>query len=400
MVEEKKQFIEGLQAGEKVRSSFLLTKKDTKKDKNNKYFCDLELQDMTGIIPGKIWSESIGSTDINSFKKRDVVFIEGEVNDSDKFGKQINIKSITKVDEKSIDYSDFIFINKKIDDKTLKILIAELKNKIDSVKNINIKTLLDSFFEDSKFFEKFCNATAAIKNHHAAVGGLLLHSISVARICKFIADTYNRNDDLIDEDVLFCGSMLHDVGKTDSYSVGMTIGINEEEENLVSHISLGYGMVLMKIEKIKDFPENLKREILHIILSHHGIKEYGSPVEPQTLEAIIVYNADRFDADIDHYTSLAAESPEDECWPFSNYFKRRIAIKKSSFRNGKTIKGESGISPETEGKSSIGSSNKEKLEKLKIAMQGNSNLDKTVNPGKSEKEASSDQSDFEQKQLL
>ena len=392
MIEEKKQFIEGLQAGEKVKSTFLITKKDTKKDKNNKYFCDLELQDMTGVIPGKIWSESISSTDINSFKKRDVVSIEGEVNDSDKFGKQINIKSIVKVDEKNIEYSDFIFINKKIDDKTLQSLIAELKNYISDIKNSNIRTLLDSFFNDDKFFEKFCSATAAIKNHHAAVGGLLLHSVSVARICKFIAETYGKSNKLIDEDVLFCGSILHDVGKTDSYSVSMTIGINEEEENLVSHISLGYGMILMKMEKISDFPENLKREILHIILSHHGVKEYGSPVEPQTLEAIIVYNADRFDADIDHYANLAAESPEDECWPFSNYFKRRISIKKPSSPSNKIIKDELVNKPERADNSSIGSSNKEKLEKLKNALQPGSNTDKTA--------ATQANSDFEQKQLL
>ena len=392
MIEEKKQFIEGLQAGEKVKSTFLITKKDTKKDKNNKYFCDLELQDMTGVIPGKIWSESISSTDINSFKKRDVVSIEGEVNDSDKFGKQINIKSIVKVDEKSIDYLNYIFINKKIDDKTLQSLITELKNYISDIKNSNIKTLLDSFFNDDKFFEKFCSATAAIKNHHAAVGGLLLHSVSVARICKFIADTYSKSNKLIDEDVLFCGSILHDVGKTDSYSVNMTIGINEEEENLVSHISLGYGMILMKMEKISDFPENLKREILHIILSHHGVKEYGSPVEPQTLEAIIVYNADRFDADIDHYTNLAAESPEDECWPFSNYFKRRIAIKKPSSPSNKIIKDELVNKPERADNSSIGSSNKEKLEKLKNALQSGSNTDKTA--------TTQANSDFEQKHLL
>jgi len=392
MVNEKKQFIEGLQAGEKVRSTFLITKKDTKKDKNGKYFCDLELQDMTGVIPGKIWSESIGLTNINSFKKRDVVFIEGEVNDSDKFGKQINIKSIAKVDEKSIDYSDFIFINKKIDDKTLKTLIAELENYVNNIKNPSIKTLLDSFFNDNKFFEKFCSATAAIKNHHAAVGGLLLHSVSVARICKFISDTYNKSDNLIDEDVLFCGAILHDIGKTDSYSVGMTIGINEEEENLVSHISLGYGMVLMKIEKINDFSETLKREILHIILSHHGLREYGSPVEPQTLEAIIVYNADRLDADIDHYTNLAIESPEDECWPFSNYFKRRIAIKKPSLKNRVSIKDELELDLGKADKGSIGTPNKEKLEKLKKAMQVDLTADKTA--------VSQPDSDFEQKQLL
>ena len=392
MIEEKKQFIEGLQAGEKVKSTFLITKKDTKKDKNNKYFCDLELQDMTGVIPGKIWSESIGSTDINSFKKRDVVTIEGEVNESDKFGKQINIKSIVKVDEKSIDYLDYVFINKKIDDKTLQSLITELKNYISNIKNSNIKALLDSFFNDDKFFEKFCSATAAIKNHHAAVGGLLLHSVSVARICKFIAETYSKSNKLIDEDVLFCGSILHDIGKTDSYSVSMTIGINEEEENLVSHISLGYGMILMKMEKINDFPENLKREILHIILSHHGVKEYGSPVEPQTLEAIIVYNADRLDADIDHYAGLAAESPEDECWPFSNYFKRRISIKKPSSPSNKIIKDELVNKPERADNSSIGSSNKEKLEKLKNTLQSGSNTEKTA--------VTQADSDFEQKQLL
>ena len=392
MIEEKKQFIESLQAGEKVKSAFLLTKKDTKKDKNNKYFCDLELQDMTGVIPGKIWSESISSTDINSFKKRDVVFIEGEVNDSDKFGKQINIKSIIKVDEKDIDYADFIFINKRVDDETLNILIAELKSYIINIKNPNIKALLDSFFDDKKFFEKFCSATAAIKNHHAAVGGLLLHSVSVARMCKFIADTYNKSDKLIDEDILFCGSILHDVGKTDSYSVGMTIGINEEEENLVSHISLGYGMVLMKIEKIKEFPENLKREILHIILSHHGLKEYGSPVEPQTLESIIVYNADRFDADIDHYVNLAADSPEDDCWPFSNYFKRRISIKKPSLTETKIVKNELICDRGKEDKGSIGSSNKDKLEKLKRSMQTDLAEVKT--------EENKVDPDFEQKQLL
>ena len=172
----------------------------------------------------------------------------------------------------------------------------------------------------------------------------------------------------------------------------MTIGINEEEENLVSHISLGYGMVLMKIEKINDFPETLKREILHIILSHHGLREYGSPVEPQTLEAIIVYNADRLDADIDHYTNLAGESPEDECWPFSNYFKRRIAIKKPSLKNRASIKDELELDLGKADKGSIGTPNKEKLEKLKKAMQVDLTADKTA--------VSQPDSDFEQKQLL
>lgn len=374
MIEEKKQFVGELQAGDKVKTTFLLTKKDTKKDKNNKYFCDLELQDMTGMIPGKIWSESIGLVDINSFKKKDVVFVEGEVNESDKFGKQINIKKISKVEDENIDYSDFIFIRKKIDEESKKILSLELKRYIKNTENIHIRSLLESIFDDENFFEKFRNATAAIKNHHAAEGGLLLHSISVTRICEFIAKTYTQYK-MINQDLLFCGSILHDIGKTDSYSVGTTIGINEEEENLVSHISLGYGMVLMKIDKIENFPEDLKREILHIILSHHGLKEYGSPVEPQTLEAIIVYNADRFDADIDHFINLANESPEDECWPFSNYFKRRISVKKTPVKKTDNKVEELNKENTNISKTSIGNLNKEKLENLKKAMLENKEVE-------------------------
>ena len=368
MKDSNKQLSRDLVNGDKVKSAFLITKKDTKKDKNGKYFCDLELQDRTGKISGKIWSDSINLVDINSFKKKDVVFIEGEVNDSDKFGRQINIKKISKIDDENIDYSDFIFISKKIDEESKKMLSLELKKYIENIENLYIKALLENIFNDEEFLKKFCSATAAIKNHHAAEGGLLLHTVSVTKICEFIFNSYSKNSNIINRDILFCGSILHDIGKTDSYSVGTTIDINEEEENLISHISLGYGMVLMKMEKIKNFPEDLKREILHIILSHHGLKEYGSPVEPQTLEAIIVYNADKFDADIDHFISLTNESPENECWPFSNYFKRRISIKKNPVRQTNNKAEELQKNKINTSANSIGNLNMEKLQNLKKSM--------------------------------
>ncbi|MCL5771283.1 MAG: HD domain-containing protein [Actinobacteria bacterium] len=330
MNEDKKQFAGELQTGDKVKTTFLVTKKDTKKDKNDKYYCDLELQDMTGKISGKIWSETIKLIDINSFKKKDVVFIEGEVKDWS--GKQIFVKNLRKIEDKDIDYSVYDFKARIIDARVKELLINDLKSFVDNSNDLHIRSLLQSFFNDKNFLEKFCNSTAAVKNHHASVGGLLLHTISVTRICEFIANTYNK-DNSINRDLLFCGAILHDIGKTIGYSVENFLHINEDDENLIGHITIGYGMVLENIKKIADFPENMKREILHIILSHHGEKEYGSPVEPQTLEAIIVYNADRFDADIDHYVNLSKESPEDECWPFSNYFKRRISVKKISKKN-------------------------------------------------------------------
>jgi len=402
MAEDKKQFAGELQTGDKVKSTFLVTRKDTKKDKNDKYFCDLELQDMTGKIAGKIWSESIKVIDINSFKKKDVVFVEGEVKDWS--GRQIFIKNLKKVDEKDIDYSVYDFKGRIIDEKSKGILIDNLKSYVDNSENIYIKTLLKDFFDDEKFLEKFCNSTAAVKNHHASVGGLLLHTISVARICEFIVDTYDKENKSINKDLLFCGAILHDIGKTIGYSVENFLHINENDENLIGHITIGYGMVLEKIEKINNFPDELKREILHIILSHHGEKEYGSPVEPQTLESIIVYNADRFDADIDHYINLARESPEDECWPFSNYFKRRISVKKISDKSTENTAEKLLDSDKEKQKNNIGSTNRNKLEDLKKAMLTNKNADNPENSSQNQdkelKEEKTEDSDFQQPRLL
>jgi len=405
MMEDKKQFVAELQTGDKVKSTFLLTRKDTKKDKNDKYFCDLELQDMTGRIAGKIWSESIKSIDINSFKKKDVVFVEGEVKDWS--GRQLFVKNLKKVDEKDVDYSLYDFKGRIIDEKSRELLIDDLKSYIDNSDNIYISALLKSFFDDEKFLEKFCSSTAAVKNHHASVGGLLLHTISVTKICEFIVNAYDKDDKSINKDLLICGAVLHDIGKTIGYSVENFLHINEDDENLIGHITIGYGMVLKEIEKIQGFPDDLKREILHIILSHHGEKEYGSPVEPQTLESVIVCNADRFDADIDHYINLAKESPEDECWPFSNYFKRRVSVKKTSYKKEAASEEISDDGREKLKKNNIGNANRNKLEDLKKAMltdkfmSNSENLSQNSNKElKESKEEKVENSDFEQPQLL
>ena len=406
MMEGKKQFVRELQAGDKVKSTFLVTKKDTKKDKNDKYFCDLELQDMTGKIAAKIWSEAIKLIDINSFKKKDVIFVEGEVKEWS--GRQIFIRNLKKIDEKEVDYSVFDFKGRTIDEKIRKALINDLKAYIDDSKNIYIKTLLKNFFDDDKFLDKFCSSTAAVKNHHASVGGLLLHTISVVRICEFILDTYNKESKFMNKDLVVCGAILHDIGKTIGYSVENFLHINEDDENLIGHITIGYGMVLNEIERIKNFPDELKRSILHIILSHHGEKEYGSPVEPQTLESIVVYNADRFDADIDHYMNLAKESPEDESWPFSNYFKRRISVKKIMDKKDENRSEEPlEDANEKSDKSGIGSINRAKLENFKKAILSNENSSKSTNflqnSNKEQEDLKEDKAqntDFEQPQLL
>ncbi len=317
----KKQYIKDLQAGDIIESAFLVTRKENRKGKNNKDFIDLELQDNTGKINAKIWNDSL--SDIETFKKRDIILIKGRVEDS--YGKQINIKNLKKIDEALIDHSLFVFSARKADVSCLENMTSFLNNTVSGIRDVFLKKLLDSFFATPEFLKKFVKSTAAIKNHHALEGGLLIHTVSMVKICDFVADLYKETC-LINRDLLVTGAIFHDIGKTVGYSVDKFLDINDEE-SLISHISLGYGMVLEKINLIKDFPKNTAQELLHIILSHHGAKEFGSPVEPQTPEAIIIYNIDRLDADIDHYFTLQKDSMEGDIFQYSGYFRRRIFLK-------------------------------------------------------------------------
>ncbi|MDD3519655.1 MAG: HD domain-containing protein [Actinomycetota bacterium] len=328
----KKQFIKDIQTGDAVNSSFLVVRKENRKGKNNRDFIDIELQDNTGRIGAKIWNDSIPRTEL--FAKKDIVLIEGKAEDS--YGKQINIKSLKRIDSEGTDYTLYDFKSRKADSVFLDDMVDFLDDTISGIKNIFLKKLLESFFGNQGFLEKFINSTAAVRNHHALEGGLLIHSMSMVKLCNHIVDLYN-GEMTIDRDLLVCGSVLHDIGKTIGYSVENFLDINDEE-NLISHISLGYGMVLEKINMIKGFPEKTRQELLHIILSHHGLKEFGSPVEPQTLEAIIIYNVDRLDADIDHYFTLRKESLEKNVFQYSNYFRRRIFIRDTASNKNESIK--------------------------------------------------------------
>ena len=336
MNNKKKQYIKDIKAGNIVSSSFLVVRKENKKDKNNRDFIDVELQDSTGRINAKIWNDSIPRTE--TFAKKDIVLIEGRAEDS--FGKQINIKSLKRLEYQDNDSSFYDFKSRKADPAFLKNLTDFLNDMISNISNIFLKKLLKSFFDEPDFLDKFKYSTAAVKNHHALEGGLLIHTMSMVRLCNFVVDLYKENM-IIDKDMVICGAILHDIGKTAGYSVENFLDINDEE-SLISHISIGYGMVLEKINSIKGFPDRTRQELLHIILSHHGAREFGSPVEPQTLEAIVIYNVDRLDADIDHYFTLLQDSLETNVFQYSNYFRRKIYIKDSNAAEGKNNTEDSG----------------------------------------------------------
>jgi 3'-5' exoribonuclease len=202
--------------------------------------------------------------------------------------------------------------------------MSDLKHFINSVKNIYLKKILEMFFEDDNFVTEFCNSTAAIQYHHASRGGLLEHTLSIVKICNWLAGHYKN----LNRDLLVSGAIFHDVGKIREYELSIPIKFTDEGK-LLGHITIGYGMVLEKILKIKGFPADLRDNLLHIILSHHGHKEFGSPRRPKTPEAFIVYHVDYMDAEIGGFNELLDENRGSAEWSeYLRNFERSLFLKR------------------------------------------------------------------------
>ncbi len=314
----KNQYVLDLKVGNSVNSTFVVSRKIIKKKKNGDDYCIVTLQDKSGDLPGVMWTNVLN--EFGDFEEGDFVEVKGIINRYNQ-SRQLVIDSLIKIkDESNIEYSDFIKTSKK----GIQKMFSELKEIIKSIENPSLKKLLDLFFVDKTFAKNFCNGTAAMRYHHAYRGGLLEHTLSVTKVCDLIAGNYNN----INRDLMVAGALLHDIGKIKEYDVGVIISVTDQGK-LLGHISMGYSWVLDRIKKIKDFPQELKERLLHIILSHHGYKEYGSPVEPKILEAFVVHHVDYMDADVAGYNLLLDESDEEVDWSrFVKNFERSVLLRK------------------------------------------------------------------------
>ncbi|MFC2159951.1 3'-5' exoribonuclease YhaM family protein, partial [Actinomycetota bacterium] len=217
------------------------------------------------------------------------------------------------------DLSDYIKSTSKDIDSMFEEILAYIK----SLDSKYLKELLSSFMDDKKFAPGYRTSTAAIRYHHAYQGGLLEHSLNVTKICDMTAGIYDN----LNRDLLICGAILHDIGKIREYSSGVNMKMTNRGR-LLGHITIGYGWVLEKIEQIKGFPKDLADRLLHIILSHHGHLEYGSPKRPKILEAFIVYHADHLDGDIGGFNIIVENTSDENEWSdYARNFERPVFIK-------------------------------------------------------------------------
>lgn len=298
-----KQFIADLKDRDTVDSVFMVKEKTMAMAKNGKPYMNLKFMDKSGEIDGKLW-DNVDDLD-KTFQKGDFVRIRGT--GSLYMGKmQLVAKEISRLDEDNIDLADFV----PVSPVPLAEMKVELAQVIGSLSNPFLKALMESFQADPAFMAGYCKAPAAKGMHHVYLGGLLEHSLSVVRLVDAIVPLYAD----LNRDLLVVGALLHDLGKVVELSYERAFEYTDEGR-LIGHISIGVEMLTERIATIPGFPRELSLLLKHMLLSHHGQYEYGSPKRPKTVEATILHYLDDMDSKINGIRShIAKETAKDSRW--------------------------------------------------------------------------------------
>ena len=286
-------YIETLREGERIQETYLCRQRTTAMTKTGKEYENVILQDKTGSLDAKIWDPH--SMGIAEFDALDYVEVNGDVTVFN--GQtQLSIKRARKISETDVDPTNYLpCTNKNIDE-----MMMELTKFIAGVNNPYYKQVLTKLFIDNtEFAEAFKKHSAAKSVHHGFIGGLLEHTLSVAKMCDFFAKQYP----ILNRDLLMTSAICHDIGKVYELS-DFPMNDYTDAGQLLGHIVMGSEMLGKIMDSIPDFPTKLKNELKHCILAHHGELEYGSPKKPALIEAMALNLADNADAKIETMTEL------------------------------------------------------------------------------------------------
>lgn len=286
-------YIKDYRDGDRVSDVYLCKYKQSAVTKNGKQYENVILQDKTGTIDAKIWDPN--SAGIEEFDAMDYVGVYGDVT-SFNGALQVNIKRVRKCSEGEYNPADYL----PMSPYDIEEMFVELMGFINSIQNQYLKKLLEMFFvEDTEFVKAFKKSSAAKSVHHGFVGGLLQHTLSVAKLCDFYCQRYAT----LNRDLLIAAAICHDIGKTRELSLFPENDYTDEGQFL-GHIVMGTEMVGEKIRQIPGFPAIVASELKHCILAHHGEYEYGSPKKPAIMEAVALNFADNTDAKMQTFTEL------------------------------------------------------------------------------------------------
>ncbi|MBN2071985.1 MAG: HD domain-containing protein [Candidatus Krumholzibacteriota bacterium] len=275
---------ENLKVGDSVNRIMVVAKK-VKRDFSNGRFFLFQFSDKDGTVKGVWWDPA---READKIKADDVVRVTGEIQEY-QGALQIRVNYVELLAEGQYDPSAFL----PSSSRDLDSLYSGIMEIIADVKNSDIARLLDTIFSDDQFRMRFLKAPAAKGWHHSYVGGLAEHLHDMARIAVSVSDVYEE----VDRDLLLAGVFLHDLGKMSELSVSNHIDYSDRGR-LLGHISMGVELLDEYLRGIGDFPTDLEVRLKHMILSHHGQLDHGSPVVPMTIEAMLLSYIDNLDAQV------------------------------------------------------------------------------------------------------
>ncbi len=309
----KPSYVSDLTPDTAITSFFLVCEKELRSTREGKSFLRLELGDRSGSIEARVWegAEQIAGT----FDRDDIVKVQARV-ESYRSKTQLAVDKVRRASAGEVDLADYFPHTKEDVEK----LYLRLREHASAVRNPWLARLLASVVEDPAIVPRLKRAPAAKMMHHAFLGGLLENMISLCDLCRLVAGHYPE----LDFDLLMSGAILHDVGKLDELSYERSFNYTVEGQ-LLGHIILELELVTKKMDAIEGFPVDLKTLVKHLLISHHGRYEFGSPKLPMFPEALVLHYLDDLDSKVAAARAvLASEAGENGFTAYSGALERRM----------------------------------------------------------------------------
>jgi len=307
MTQAKGPFIDQIKDGQAVRGLFLVRQMSRAETKAGKPYLMLTLMDRTGEMAARVWDNA------------------------EALAPECPVGAVVEIDAQAQAFRDVLQL--KINDlrgvpgpadparfmpatpADIPALQAELRQVITTIQDRHLRALLEKIFANQPFLDQFCQAPAAKNMHHAYIGGLLEHTVAVTRLANLISPLYPA----LDHALLLTGALLHDLGKVREFSFVAFPFDYSDQGRLIGHLVLGVEMIGEAIATLPDFPVDLADRLKHLILSHHGRYEYGSPALPMTLEAFVLNLLDDLDAKANYLGRLTDQARKDDGYQWTDF---------------------------------------------------------------------------------
>ena len=316
----KSPYVKEIEAGQTIHTNFMVQLKDVRQKKSGDPYLSLILSDKTGELDAKMW-DNVAEI-LETFDKDDFVKVRGLVQIFQNRS-QLTIHKLQRVEDSEVELADYYPCSKRDQDE----MLAEVRAIVAAMANPHLKALLEAFFNDADIAQLYKIAPAAKTIHHAWLGGLIEHVLSMCSLAKAVAPQYPH----VDADLLMTGVLLHDIGKIHELTYARGFGYSTDGQ-LLGHIIQALRMLDDKIRLVPGFPPKLRVLVEHMIVSHHGELEYGSPKLPLFPEALLLHHLDNLDSKMEAMRSLVENDRHvDGVFTGYNPALERAALKKGKY---------------------------------------------------------------------